>query len=258
MKSVIRNAVRERDTNCPISLQGRGVSHEKCARFIQRHPSFDPTSSPTPCKVLLHLTRPRLLNVNAAINLCSGMDSQAMAAMNSPPEAVEEPAKELNSTAKHEETTCEHDLPGGTDQFPETDLETVSLMCEPGTVVVDDGGAETLEKVAPFRLLPQLDPVDPINQCRKGCKCGVPAPLSEKSSQALVLWGGKQPFNDGELLLCPRYQETLLHVSPWYGSRSVLYFCCKCFMGPQVWQINPCCSHCHALRCSKCTQFSTD
>jgi hypothetical protein len=167
-------------------LCGRGVrivlfhyrdkkSHKKNTRG-----SYSATRASIPPPHRLHVRfsfiwpDPFLLNVNAAINLCSRTDTQVMAAMNSPPEAIEEPAKELNNTAGHGETTCEHDLPDGTDQFPETDFETI------------------------------------------------------------------------------------LGLSPWYGSRSVLYFCCKCFMGPQVSQINPCCSHCHALRCWRCTQFSTD
>lgn len=188
------------------------------------------------------------------------MDFQAMVAVNSSPEVVEEPIKEPNNTAGYGETPCEHNLPDGTDQFPEIDLETISLLCEPGTVVVDDGGLETPEKVVTIRLLPQVFPPDPVRRDRrrrKGCKCGVSASLLEKSSQALGLWKGEQPLNDGEPLPCLRCQETPLPVLPQYGPRSVQYFCCNCSMGPQVWQVNPFCSYCHVLTCSGCS-FSTD
>lgn len=261
MKSVVRSAAQERDANRPISLQGRGVSHEKRARFTRRHPSSDPTSSPTPRKVLLHLTQPRLLNANAAINLRSRMDFQAMAAMNSPPEVAGEPIKKLNNVAEHGEIPCEHYLPDGTDQFLENDFKTISLLCEPGTVVVDDGGLETREKVAPFQLLPQVYPLDPVGRdclCRKGYKCGVSALLLEKSSQALGLWDGERPFDDGEPPLCPQHQETPLPVLPHSGSRCVLYFCCNCRDGPHLWKIHPQCPNCQFLRCSRCTRFSTD
>lgn len=184
-----------------------------------------------------------------------------MTTVNSPPEMVEEPIKELDYTAGHGETPCERNFPDGTDQFPEIGLETISLLCEPGTLVVDDGGFETPEKVVSIRLLPQVYPPDPVRwdrRRRKGCKCGVSASLLEKSSQALGLWEGERSLNDGEPLLCPRCQETPLPLSPRYGPHSIQYYCCNCSMGPQVWEVNPYCSNCHVLTCLGCSRFSTD
>jgi hypothetical protein len=198
---------------------------------------------------------PVLLNANAAINLRFGMDFQAMAAVNSPPEVVGEPIKELNNTVEHGGTPCEHYLPDWTHQFLESDFKTISLLCEPGTVVVDDGGLETRGKLAPFQLLPRVYPPEPVGRdclCRKGCKCEDSASLLEESSRALSLWDGERPFDDGEPLLCPQYQETPLPVSPHCGPRPKKWYCCNCSDGPQLWEIDLYCSVCHVLRCSRC------
>ena len=50
MKSVIRRTVRQSGVHDALNLQSEAVLHERCARFMRRHPSFDPTSSPTPCE----------------------------------------------------------------------------------------------------------------------------------------------------------------------------------------------------------------
>jgi hypothetical protein len=50
MKSVIRRTVRQSRAHDTLDPQGEAVSQERCARFMRRHPSFDPISSPTPCE----------------------------------------------------------------------------------------------------------------------------------------------------------------------------------------------------------------
>ena len=101
----------------------------------------------------------------------------------------------------------------GADQSPEQDNESMTAENASDPMVIDETDYGDLGALLSFRLLPQVEPLS-------------------------------------ELLRGPRYQETALRVLPLYGSRCDLCFCCQCFIGPQVWKINLCCSNCQARACS--------
>ena len=242
MKSVIRKNVRQPGTQTSREVCGQEVSQKRCARFMRRYPSFDPTSSPTPCMS----DNPWLFKAYAksqvAVTSPTRMDSWQQSTAGRLPEVSEQLGHGNNGAGERSDSNR-------AEQFPEHDIESLTPTNESDSKIIDKDGLGNLETPVTFRLLPQLDPIKPAYDTA--------SPRLKASSQ-LDLWESEALFGGGALLQCPHYQETILRASQWYGSRSTLYFCCQCFMGPQVWQVNPFCSYCHAMACPRCQGWSTD
>lgn len=168
---------------------------------------------------------------------------------NRPPDVSEQPSERFNDSNIPDQGGREGSPSNKADQSPEQDAEPMTPLNDSDAMGINEDDLRDSKSLVPFRLLPQLDPLKPGSNYE--------TPRLKAGSQ-LVLWEEEEFFNEGELLQLPKYQETLLRVSPWYGSRCVLYFCCQCSMGPQVWQVNPYCSNCHAMTCSRCNRWSTN
>lgn len=136
------------------------------------------------------------------------------------------------------------------DEAPEYDTEVTTPPNELDAMDVDDDGSSSLQSLKPFCLLPQLVPRESIGNYMMQ--------RSKITRSKLVIFEDEDFFNDGERLRRPEYQEMVLHPSPRCRPRSLLYYCCQCSMGPQVWQMNPCCSYCYAPACSGCKGWATD
>lgn len=148
------------------------------------------------------------------------------------PDVSEQPSERFNDSNIPDQGGREGSPSNKADQPPEQDAELMTPLNDSDAMDIDEDDPRDSKSLQPFRLLPQLDPL--------------------KLGSQLSLWEEEGLFNDGNLLQCPKYPETLLRASPRYGSRCVLYYCCQCFMGPQVRQINLYCSNCHVMVCSRC------
>lgn len=156
---------------------------------------------------------------------------------NRPPDVSEQPPERFNDSNIPDQGGREGRPSNKADQSPEQDAELMTPLNDSDAMDTDDDDPRDSKSLPPFRLLPQLVPLKPGSQ--------------------LSLLEEEGFFNDGKLLPYPKYQETLLRASPRYGSSCVLYYCCQCLMGPQVWHVNPYCSNCHAMACSRCMLGST-
>lgn len=100
-------------------------------------------------------------------------------------------------------------------------IESLTLANESDSNIIDKDDLGDSESPVTFRLLPQLVPI------RSACDTATPRSRASP-------------------------HETIPRVSLRYGSSSDLYICCQCFIGPQVWQVNPFCSDCGAIACPRC------
>ena len=142
------------------------------------------------------------------------------------PDVSEQPSERFNDSNIPDQRGREGSPSNKTDQPPEQDAELMTPLNDSDAMGINEDDPRDSKSLQPFRLLPQLS-----------------------------LWEEEGLFNDGNLLQCPKYPETLLRASPRHGSGCVLYYCCQCSMGPQVWQINPYCSNCHVRFCSRCKRW---
>lgn len=240
MESAIRRTGRQPGTHDSTDPRGRTISQEHCARFRRRHPSFESISSPTPGKSEDPLLSQACAKIQPAVTSPSAADSCRVPVADSSLSVSEQMSEVVDHGKSPDSRAEDRDLNNGTSQSPVNGIEPMTPPNEADAMEIDDGGPSDSKLLAPIRLLPHMDRVESVRDR--------PTP---------VLWDDRAFFNDGELLQCPPYQETLLRASPWYGSCCALYFCCQCFMGPQVWQMNLYCSNCHVRACYRCTGWFT-
>lgn len=148
------------------------------------------------------------------------------------PDISEQPSERFNDSNIPDQGGREGSPSNKADQSPEQDAELITPLNDSDAMDTDEDDPRDSKSLTPFRLLPQLNPL----------KLGFQLSFSEEEGL----------FNDGKLLQCPKYPETLLRASLRNGSPCVLYYCCQCSMGPQVWKMNPYCSNCHTRTCSRC------
>jgi hypothetical protein len=161
MKKVIRRAARQPGAQNSPELRGQAVSQERCTRFMRRHPSLEPTSSPTPCESDNPLLSWAYAKAQAATTSPSARDSSKAAMADRLPEASEQPSKQFDHGNIPDRKAQERDSSNRADRSPEHDIESMTPPNESDAMEIDKDGSRDLKSLVPFRLLPHLSPVEP-------------------------------------------------------------------------------------------------